>query len=98
MSKEDRARIVRDCVSKIHPEILEDGMILDSASMFWDEFDWAGGAFCFMKPKDFQLYYQDTIKPEGRLYFAGEHCSLDQGWMQGAITSALEAVRKLVAS
>ena len=96
LSHKDRAKVVLDCVGQIHPEALEPGMILDSVSMFWDEFDWTAGAFCFMKPKDFELYYQDTIKPEGKLLFAGEHCSLDQGWIQGAISSALNAVLHLV--
>ncbi len=93
----DREKVVLDAVGQIHPEALEPGMILDSVSMFWDEFDWTSGAFCFMKPKDFELYYQDTIEPEGKLLFAGEHCSLDQGWIQGAISSSLNAVLHLVA-
>ncbi len=96
LSHKDRAKVVLDAVGEIHREALEPGMILDSVSMFWDEFDWNSGAFCFMKPKDFELYYQDTIKPEGKLLFAGEHCSLDQGWIQGAISSSLNAVLHLV--
>ncbi len=96
LSHKDRAKVVLDAVGEIHPEALESGMILNSVSIFWDEFDWTSGAFCFMKPKDFELYYQDTIKPEGKLLFAGEHCSLDQGWIQGAISSTLNAVLHLV--
>ena len=96
LNHKDRAKVVLESVSKIHPEVLKPGMIIDSASMFWDEFKWAGGAFCFMKPNDILLYYDDTIKPEGRLLFAGEHCSLDQGWIQGAISSALNTVLHLV--
>jgi monoamine oxidase len=30
--------------------------------------------------------------PQARVYFAGEHCSAEQAWIQGALTSALEAV------
>ena len=96
LSHKDRAKAVLDAVEKIHPEVRESDMILDSVSMFWDEFDWTSGAFCFMKPKDFELYYQDTIKPEGNLFFAGEHCSLDQGWIQGAISSSLNTVLQIV--
>ena len=96
LNHKDRAKVVLDAVGKIHPEVLEPGMILDSVSIFWDEFDWTSGAFCFMKPKDFELYYHDTIKPEGNLFFAGEHCSLDQGWIQGAISSSLNTVLQLV--
>ncbi|MCY3008094.1 MAG: NAD(P)/FAD-dependent oxidoreductase [Planctomycetota bacterium] len=94
----DRVRVVADHVSEIHPELRLKGMVLGGESMFWDENPWAAGAFCFMRPGDFELYYSDTRKREGRLYFAGEHCSLDQGWMQGAIQSSLEAVNEIVSA
>lgn len=97
LGKDERVRVVVEAISNIHPEILESGMVKDeSASIFWDEYKFAGGAFCFMKPSDFSNYYSDTIKPEGNLFFAGEHCSLDQGWIQGAIISSLRAVEELV--
>lgn len=97
LGKDERVRVVVEAISNIHPEILESGMVKDeNASIFWDEYKFAGGAFCFMKPSDFSNYYSDTIKPEGNLFFAGEHCSLDQGWIQGAIISSLRAVEELV--
>lgn len=96
LCKEERARIVRACVAEIHPEILEDGMVLDDASVFWDEEDSAAGAFCFLRPGDLQHHYRDAIRPEGRCYFAGEHCSMDQAWIQGALSSALSAVGAIV--
>ena len=91
-----REEVVKNVIANFHPEIKEDGMVDDSASLFWDEYDWAGGAFCFMKPEDFVEYYEDTIAPEGNLFFAGEHCSLDQGWIQGAIISALRTIKDVV--
>lgn len=92
----DRVKVVAEHVAEIHPELRQTEMILGGESMFWDENPWAAGAFCFMRPGDFEYYYSDTRKREGRLYFAGEHCSLDQGWMQGAIQSGLEAVNEIV--
>ncbi len=92
LDRDERARVVRECVAEIHPEILEDGMVLDDASIYWDEVEWAAGAFCFLRPGDLEYYYHDAIRPEGRCHFAGEHCSMDQAWIQGALTSALSAV------
>jgi monoamine oxidase len=40
--------------------------------------------------------HDDTIAPEGNVFFAGEHTSLDTGWIQGACSSALRAIRQLV--
>ncbi|WP_053991278.1 NAD(P)/FAD-dependent oxidoreductase [Mangrovimonas sp. TPBH4] len=92
----ERVATVKEAVSKIHPEILEDGMVKDHASISWDNNKFSKGAFCQMKPGDFSKYYQDAISPEGNLFFAGEHCSLDNGWIQGAIASSLKAVEELV--
>ena len=31
----------------------------------------------------------DIVAPEGRIHFAGEHCSLYHAWIQGALESGL---------
>ena len=68
----------------------------DFQSMFWDNNPWSRAAFCFLRPGDLQAYYADAIRPEGRLFFAGEHCSLDQAWIQGALISALRAAEEVI--
>jgi monoamine oxidase len=91
----DRAETVIACVEKFHPKIRT--FVDESpASMYWDDFRWSGAAFCFMQPGDLKGYYQDAIQSEGPIHFAGEHCSLDQGWQQGAIISGLRAVEEIV--
>ncbi len=96
LEKKERAKLVINAVSNFHPEILEPGMVIDQDSIFWDEYEWAGGAFCFMQPGDFLKHYHGAIIPEGRLFFAGEHCSLEQGWIQGALISSLRAVEEAI--
>ena len=91
-----RAAVVRRCVSEIHPEVLEPGIVLEHASMAWELYPWAAAAFSFLRPGDMDLYYAAARRNEGALFFAGEHCSMDQGWMQGAIRSSLEAVEAIV--
>jgi monoamine oxidase len=94
LSETERAKAVLDFVEKIHPEVRE--YVDDCKSMAWDSFRWSRGAFCFMRPGDLRYYYLDAIRPEGRLHFAGEHCSLHQAWMQGALMSGLKAVEEIV--
>ena len=86
----------QQAISTIHPEILENDMVKDSASISWDDFSYALGAFYFWKPGDYTNYYKDIISSEGNLLFAGDHCSLDCGWIHGAIISSLRAVEELV--
>ena len=37
----------------------------------------------------------DIVRPEGRVYFAGEHCSLYHAWIQGALESGIRAAREI---
>jgi monoamine oxidase len=83
-------------VSRFHPEILAPGTVLDHASIAWDTFKWSGGAFAFMLPHELSGIYTSAGAPDGRVFFAGEHCSTDQAWIQGALISALRAVLEIV--
>jgi monoamine oxidase len=42
-------------------------------------------------------FLRRLVAPEGRIVFAGEHASLSHTWMQGALESALVAVRPMLA-
>lgn len=85
---------VIDVLRNFHPEI--DKYVDGYATMYWDDFRWSRGAFSFLKPGDLQDYYRAAIRPEGRLHFAGEHCSLDQAWIQGAVMSGIRTVEEIV--
>jgi monoamine oxidase len=37
----------------------------------------------------------DIVKPEGRIHFAGEHCSLYRAWIQGALEYGLRAAQAI---
>jgi monoamine oxidase len=97
--KKDRATRRDDAiaiVSGFHHQLAEPGMVLGHESVFWDKHPWSGRAFCFLGPGDHPRHFEAAVAPEGRVYFAGEHCSLVQAWIQGALISALDAVRKIV--
>ena len=92
----EREAIVARMVSAVHPELREPGMIVKTASWAWDTYRWCGGAFAFYQPGQFQRMHEHVIAPEGRIYFAGEHCSRSHSWMQGALELAESAVDALV--
>lgn len=93
-SKENRKDKVIGVIEQFHPEIRS--YIDDHASMFWDTFPWTKAAFSFMVPGDLINSYHDAISPEGNLFFAGEHCSTEQAWIQGALISALRVVKEIL--
>ena len=49
-------------------------------------------------PGQHTALHRHVVAPEGRIYFAGEHASLTHTWMQGALESALVAVREMLAA
>src|SRR6266436_5005386 len=55
-------------------------------------------AFTWFMPGQHTALYRHVVAPEGRIYFAGEHASLTHTWMQGALESALVAVREMLAA
>ena len=99
LTKTQRERLAVHVAAAVHPELREDGVVRwdDVASWPWDNHPWAGAAFAFYLPGQFSNLHQDVIAPEGRIHFAGEHCSRAQTWMQGALESAENAVAAMLA-
>ncbi len=96
LSRTERKGLVVDNIAQIHPEIKDPGIVDDDASIFWDSYEYTRGAFSFLNPGDQISLYPHTFTPEGSVFFAGEHCSLENAWIQGALISALRAVEQIV--
>lgn len=89
-----RAQSVVGMIKRFHPDI--DKYVDDEASMFWDENPHAAGAYLFLEPGERSTVFLAAGKPEGNVFFAGEHTSLDHAWMEGAVSSAMRAVEEIV--
>jgi monoamine oxidase len=93
MDEETRLEEALDDVARIHPWIREE--FEGGASHAWYGDRWARGAFALFAPDQQTQLHQAIIRPEGRIYFAGEHCSLYHAWIQGAIESGLRAALEI---
>ncbi len=89
LSPRDRLEQALENMAQIHPQIVDEFEV--GASWMWHDDEFAGGAFALFDPGQQSLLYNDIIKSEGRLHFAGEHASLAHAWLQGAIESGLRA-------
>lgn len=84
-------------LSLLYPQLKEPGVVLDAASIAWAGHRWSNG--CTSRR---WRWGSDAVRcademrraarPQGRLFFAGEHCSATPAWINGAIESALAAV------
>lgn len=94
---QERGNLVLDQVERFHPQIRD--YINSSepyASMAWDQYAFASGAFSSPNPYDIQMFFPAASQPVGRLFFAGEHLSPYPTWIQGGLWSALQAVQQIV--
>lgn len=97
MSESQRHDYVKDVVSKVHPELQTPGMVKNSASIAWGNYEWsAGGCTVHWGDDNHTINYLEAARPQNTLFFAGEHCSKYPAWLQGSIESALEALYDIV--
>lgn len=78
-------------VERIHPRIREEFEV--GASHAWSDDRYASGAFALFEPEQQTQLQEAIVAPEGRVHFAGEHCSLYHAWIQGALESGIRAAR-----
>lgn len=93
-----RHRTVLDELGRMHPQLLRRGMVRGVASMAWGEHPWTAGGCAIRWGQDAAACEEErsrAARPQGRLFFAGEHCSTEPAWIEGAVESALDAVRRI---
>ena len=93
MDPETRLEEALDDVKRLHPGIAEVFEVGDSYAWYSDRY--ARGAFALFAPGQFTQLHSDVTAPEGRVHFAGEHCSLFHAWIQGAVESGLREARAI---
>ena len=93
MDPETRLEEALDDVSRIHPRIREEYEVGTSHAWYGDR--WARGAFALFAPDQQTDLQAAIVAPEGRIHFAGEHCSLYHAWIQGALESGIRAAKEI---
>ena len=98
MSHEERFRICREVVERLHPG--KSRLLAKPLTVSWGLTPWSEGVGpvhgdWFASPRPPR--YAELMKPEGPIFFAGEHLSYVLFWQEGAALSEHEATRLLVA-
>ncbi|WP_306318149.1 MULTISPECIES: NAD(P)/FAD-dependent oxidoreductase [unclassified Streptomyces] len=84
-------------LAPLYPQLKEPGAVLGAASIAWAGHPWSKGCTArrWRWGNDADGCAREVrraSRPQGRLFFAGEHCSTTPAWINGAIESALAAV------
>ena len=101
MSHEERIRVCRESIEALHPG--KSRLLSRPVTVAWGLTPWSegvgpigpafGGGPGQAAPRGAQ--YEEMLRPEGPIFFAGEHLSYVPFWQEGAALSAHEALRLL---
>ena len=93
MAPEDRIKLCLEQGAKIHaqyPAEFENGV-----SVGWHRIPWTLGCFASWTDEARARHYANLCALDGRIMLAGEHASRLPAWQEGALLSALDAIKRL---
>ncbi|QHT68577.1 FAD-dependent oxidoreductase [Rhodocytophaga rosea] len=93
LSLADREKMALEQGGKIHPQYTKE--FENSFSLAWQKIKYSQGAWAAYSTEVRQKYYPALLKPDGPIYFAGDHVSYLNAWMAGAFESAWLAVESI---
>jgi len=83
----------RAAVEKLHPG--RGGELTKPLYVAWSKIPFSLGSW-FAGPGYYDGPYKEILKPDGRIYFAGDWCSHVNTWQEGAALSAQRAAQMIV--
>ncbi len=78
---------------QIHPQY--DAEFLSGTSWVWHRVDWSLGCYGQWTDDLRDAHYTTLCEIDNRLVLAGEHCSHVPAWLEGALLSALDTIKRL---
>lgn len=80
-------------VARIHPRV--EAEFEAGYSYSWYQDPYSMGAYALFEPEQESSLREAIRRPEGRVEFAGEHCSPWPAWVEGAVVSGLAAALRV---
>lgn len=93
MPHDQRFAISRAVIERMHPG--KSQLLGKPVTVAWNETQYSGGVGCAWSDEQRKTDYHELCRPEGRVFFAGEHLSYVPFWQEGAILSGYEAIKLL---
>jgi len=93
MSPEERVRKSVEYGSQIHKQYAQE--FDNGIAVSWHRVPWTNGCYGLWSEETRALHYNTLCQIDGRIVLAGEHASYIPAWQEGAILSALDAIKRL---
>jgi monoamine oxidase len=98
LSEPVRHSVVTEELVALHPQLGQPETVLETMSVAWGQRRWNKGCAARrwgVTDAERAREVDRAACPQGRLFFAGEHCSISPAWVNAGIESALRAVAQI---
>lgn len=96
LSDEERIRTAVAAIEKVFPGSSD--LVEAARTIAWVNEPFTRGSYLAFAPGKVTAHWRTLFAPAGRLYFAGEHAAVLQGFMEGAVESGQRAAKEIMAS
>jgi len=96
LTNEERIRVAVAEVEKVFPGSSD--LIEHTATVAWPNEPFTRGSYMALAPGEVTAHWRTLFEPAGRLFFAGEHATAYQGYMEGAVESGQRAAATIISS
>ncbi len=94
LSDKERIKLAVSVIEKVFPGSSD--LVENTATVAWVNEPFTRGSYMALAPDQVTTHWQTLFAPAGRLYFAGEHATIYQGFMEGAAESGQRAARNIM--
>lgn len=94
MSDAERVQTAVSVMEKIFPGSSD--LIENTQTIAWGNEAFTLGSYMAYAPNEVTAHWRTLFTPAGRLYFAGEHAAIYQGFMEGAVESGQRAAKNII--
>jgi monoamine oxidase len=95
LSDAERIRVAVADIEKLFPGSSD--LIEHTATVAWPNEPYTRGSYAALAPGEVTVHWKTLFEPAGRLFFAGEHATAVQGFMEGAVESGQRAAATIIA-
>ncbi len=99
LNEKARFEEIKRQVEAVHglPRGYLDSVVEDFKTVDWNREKGFYGGFCYFMPDQQRLFSYAMAQPEydNKVYFAGEHISLIHGWIEGSLSTGMQAANDI---
>lgn len=94
LSDAERTEIAIQVINKAFPKSAD--LVEKTATIAWLNEPFTRASYMALAPNQVTAHWKTLFTPSGRLYFAGEHATPIQGYMEGAVESGQRVAREII--